>query len=409
MLQKSSEFHPRLPAFDLDTASDVIETARQLMHRKMWYQKAGGFVLAATTFLGVPVSMYEADVRANLTASAEASIGINPIAEALDPINNDKANIYVAGVNTKKADYLANSNGRYVQTVADGQTWSIDVDKATLNYAEMGQTIIDEAGIKGVTTVRAVMESAGDGALKAFEYIQAHSDLVVDLWIIISGPDGVDTLRPVSQEQIAAVKQFAWIPGAVDSTWVRRAVELGFRADQFTGGNPFENIGNFIKTNNDITDDLNDNKLTSAKLMSEQMISIETADLETRFKNAGELPNEVVHPTVLYIKVPDDTVVNNPRVVQNLESYADPANIHFFTDTVEGGIHAQASRSKKGYKELFARNKEAIQKSMKVEHYKASMYAYQGFLLIDREQEPPVDPKIEALMIKPEDPTPPEK
>jgi len=409
MLQPSSEYQQRLIAHDIEYGFTPLEkSVHQSEMRRMLLKKAGGALLTITTVLGVPVSFYSADVRANQTANADASIGLNFIAEANDEANNHAANVFVAGVKTHDADYPASTLSKDIQTLADGQTWSVDVGRATLNYNKMGQLLIDTADKEGVTTLRPVLESAGDGALKAFEYVQAHSDIIVDLWVLIAGPDGVGTLRQASKEQIALLEALARFPEAVDSSYVRRAVELfGFRIDQFTQGNIFENIGNFIKTNNDITDDMESNKLTSTKLIAEQTLSIQSSDLETRFKNAGDLPDDVVHPTVLYLIIPDDTVVHGEKAASQMRSYADPAHIHFVTDTVEGGVHAMPSLSKKGYADAITRVKDDVQESMIEQHYLAGMNKYKGSISInlvpESDSPSPSEDLADAFLVQPDD------
>jgi len=357
--------------------------------------KLASGALMASAFLGANISIYASDVRANQAIEAEADIEINYMGEALDPINNDKAILFLTGFNTMNADYLTQSIGKYVQSVADGKKYSGNYNNANLDPKMIGQTFIKtlEASGDNVKTVRIVTESAGNGiGLHAAEYIQEHSDLTIDLFVMIAGPDGVETLVPARQEEIALVKQLAWIPGITYSTPLRYLVEMGFRSENYDEGTPLERAKNFITTSNIAIKAIGSHALTSTQLMSEQALSVETADIEASINNLDG------HTTMVYLAIDKDTVVRTQEASESIRGYAENNNIPYFKQTLPNAIHAMSGLSKKDYAKAFTNIKDEVQDSIAMGYFLDGLTNENNLVSIDEDTQPdPVTDPLRAI------------
>ena len=392
MLLPSPEHRRLYPHRESEQVAQKVLRSERL--RTAGLKLASG-ALMASAFLGANVSIYASDVRANQALEAEADIEINYMGKALDPINNDKALFLLTGFNTMNADYLTQSIGKYVQSVADGKMYSGNYNNASLEPKMIGQKFIEtiEASGDNVTDVRIVTESAGNGiGLQAAEYIQENSDLNIDLFVMIAGPDGVETLVPARQEEIALVKQLAWIPGITYSTPLRYLVEMGFRSENYDEGTLFERAKNFITTSDIAMKAIGSHALTSTQLMSEQALSVETANIEASISNLDG------HMTMIYLAIDKDSVVRTQEASEAIRGYAEDNDIPYFKQTIPNAVHAMSGLSKKEYAEAFANIKDDVQQSIAMGHFLDGLMNENNLVSIDEDAQPnPVTDPLRAI------------
>ena len=375
MLRRTPEFQKRL---DLQAADSLEGRALRIEQRRFDRHRYLHRALATAAILGVGLSSYASDVRANQEMQAGASIAIRTEGSALDENNSDQALILIDGFNAIDASFLTQQMGKVVQPVIDGQLWSVGYNNAFLEKDEIAKQIIEKVHASGVNEVAIVGYSAGgDIAMQVQEYIHEHSNVVITSDILISVPDGAKALRPARQDEIDLVEKFAWIPGIQYSTLLRFIGEMAFRADRYNTGTIIENAQNFMTTAGQVNDSLCNNKLPGAWLMFDQVLAIEHADLKQRIDTIGKLPKDRVRPTIAYFgtaKPGYDYMVDDKKSAKGIGSYAHKAGVPFLNFSVPGAVHSRPDIANDAYIKTFATAKTAIQASLASEASRASLH-----------------------------------
>ena len=316
-------------------------------------------VVAGLALVGAGLSTYVNDVRDNQELQASASISIQVEGQALDEANNDTALVFIDGYGTDDAGIITEYMGRAVQPVIDGQRWSVKYNNAGLEPSEIAERIIRLARQLGVEHIVFVGRSAGGNtAMLAQEEVIKHSALSVDAIVLISTPDGVKYLQPATQTQIQIVEAFAGVPGIRHSGFLRRLGEVGFRYASWTSSsNPIENAQNLIETINDVNAKLESNTLPGMSLMFDQMLAIQTSDIEQRMENISLLPEYEVHPTTIVIGTAApgyDRVVESEGSSASIMGYATKFDVPALAYDVPGADHFYPQRANKAYIKTFA-------------------------------------------------------
>ena len=354
-----SELLPMSPLDPIETKAAFLEFRRADVIRRAMATAAG------LAFIAANVGLYAADVHANQEIQASASIKIETMSEALDPINNDKAILLLNGLGTSDANELANSSGIALQSILDSQIWPVGMNNAHLDYDAIAESTVDKVNTEKVKTLYMIGYSTGGNiVMQVQERIRALSDVEIPLIVLDVMPDGIQTLQPARREEISLVEQFAWIPGATYSTPLRLIGETAFRADRYSSGDPIERFSNFIKTTNEVKRAISSAELPGTWLMFDQMLALQTSDIKGRFNNLNELPDDIMLPTIVHLSGKNDYMVDNKQVGENLVDYTDPSHIPLFDFNMPGAIHTRPDLSTKTYFEVFATNADAIVESI---------------------------------------------
>jgi len=353
------EMMPMSPLDPIETKASFLEFRRADAIRRTMATVAG------VAFIGANVGLYAADVHANQEIQASARVEVNILSQALDPINDDNALVSIDGFGMRDGEMLASSLGIGVRSILDGQIWQVNYNDASLEPLAIAEEIVETATEEGVDTISLVANSAGGGiAMQTQERIHEISDLTVEAVFLNASPDGVKTLRPARREEVALVEQYAWIPGVTYSTPLRAIGEIAFQADRYSSGDPATRFNNFVRTAEQVSDALHNNKLPGTWLMIDQMLAIENANIKTRVQNLNELPEETMRPTIIYLSAKKDYMVNNELAVKNIESYTNKYGVPFLTYDIPGAIHSRPDLSKDEYVAVLASAKEDILESI---------------------------------------------
>jgi len=353
------ELPPMSPLDPIETKATFLEFRRADIIRRAMATTAG------LAFIAANVGLYAADVHANQEIQANANIQIQTMSEALDPINNDKAILLLNGLGTTNADELANSSGIALQSILDSQIWPVGMNNAHLDYDAIAEAAAKKIAIEKVKTMYMIGYSTGGNiAMQVQERLRKLSDVEIALIVLDVMPDGIQTLQPARREEISLVEQFAWIPGATYSTPLRMIGETAFRADRYNSGDPIERFSNFVKTAKEVRRAINSAELPGTWLMFDQMLALQTSDIQGRFRNLDDLPDDVMLPTIVQLSGKNDYMVDNQQVGKNLVDYTDPSHIPLFEFNVPGAVHTRPDLSKKTYFEVFDFNADAIIESI---------------------------------------------
>jgi pimeloyl-ACP methyl ester carboxylesterase len=376
MLLPSPETQKRLDKYHTHDAVEAkalkLEWKRALRRRNAIIRSVAGVAI-----IGAGISSYMKDVQANQEIQAEASITIQYKGPALDKANDHKGLIFIDGFGTDSADEISKYTGAAVQPVIDGQLLSLGYNNAPLETKDIAKEIIATAINRGIDTISLVGHSAGgDVAMQVQEEIHKESNLSIESIVLVSTPDGVNTLRPARQDEIDLVQRVDWIPGVQYSSPIRFIGEMAVRSSNYTGGTLSENIDNFFTTADQVQTNLDNSKLPGMWLMFDQMLAIENANLKDRIDTIAKLPNDSVRPTIVYLGTAQpgyDPIVDDNQSAKNIATYAQKAGIPFLRYDVSGAVHTRPDLNN-GYIKALAAAKVDIQSSISEQQAKASLH-----------------------------------
>jgi hypothetical protein len=362
--------------------------------------KLGTTVLAISSV----TNAYWADVAANRAEQAAADVSINVIGEPIDADNAHKATLLIDGFNAYDADYLTKKIGPSVQQVADGELWSLSYNNAILNREKIYESIVqmvEDHNIENLTIAGYSM--GGVIATEAASDIVTKSSTEVDSLILMHTPDGYDGLRDYQKKELGISEWIArWVPGAIDSSWVRFIGELYFYRDDYTEGElkewwdiihnsdvVFSNIENFITTFGSVSERFNEPKRTSMQLLSEQVFKIVHSDIKKEFEVMAEQRGEKQMPVAMYLDIGKpgyDYMVKGQLSSHNIEEYSEETGIQFSSHLVPGAIHSQYYRTIDEYTRVFTEASESVKLDVQAEAAKHAFYLYTKEQIKDQEQ-----------------------
>jgi len=402
MLQPSPEYQKRLIAHDLDYGLNALENkVHKSELRRMALKKLAAGTLAATAVLGVPVAYYTADVRANQAKQDNAHIYVSEQTEALDPINNDNALIFLDGVRTQSGIGLSNEIGKAFQTVIDGRLAPLVYNDAKISNKAAAEEVIEYAEDNNIRSVSFIARSGGGNtAMNVQEIVRETSDIEVEAIVLITTPTGIERLRPARQEEINLVESVSWIPGIAHSTAFHYITEMAMRSGTYDDGDIVERTEDFIATSNTVTKGIESNELTNTWVTLDQLFAIKNSNVQARIDNIGEQPDDKLVPTIVYFGTAEpgkDQVVDDTNSALDIAASAEENGVPFFGYKIKGAVHSMISKSKKAYIKTIAGSKEAIQASILAQHYIAAKNKAQNFVSV-LDPEPSTSP-VEALKI----------
>ena len=382
MLQPSPEYRERL-----DEKERILNEKIEAKAIKNELLRIGTLKFLSSTaifltgFVGLPIAYYAQDVRTNQEIQSHASIEIDTVGQAIDSANNDKAILFVDGFGTNNGDAIAENMGSAIQPLIDAQRWSMNLNNASLDKDKLVQKIIETAHEKGVTTLWIVTHSAGGNIMApTIVPLIEESNLTIPVVIFDSTPYDLETLRPARQSEVELVKKFILIPGAEDSSELRRDAEALLRSDNYThGDNVFENISDFITTKNEVDANLKNNQLHGTRLMIDQLASIEKANFKKTIKDISELPATKVRPVLIYAKTAhgaDDGIVDVDKTEKKLEDdvMRTKGKVRLISLDIPGAVHTRPDLATDSYKKVFASAKLEIAVDITEEAVRASLH-----------------------------------
>lgn len=373
MYQSSPELQKRLEKYQ---TIDPIE-AQAIKHerRRMKIIRGISGALSLLTFAGVQVAEYSADVRSNQELQANSIITVEDRGDPLDQANNDKAIVSIDGTGTVDAEALNSYIAPSVQHVQDGRIWGVGYNDAPLKYENIADKLIKKAEEEGVTSLTFIGQSSGgDITMEVEERIREKSSIGIAATFLMFTPNGVASLRSEQQNLTEFAKAFAKFPGAIYSTPIRFAGEMGFRADNYTHGSITDNISNFITTANEVGGAIAEKKLPGTWLMIDQMLQIENADLKTRIENLGKTDPDVIRSPIFYLGTEDDLVVNDTKSAKEIRDYARATHVPFFYYNVPGAVHAQPGINNDAYVKVFADARSQMKEVILTQKQRAAMH-----------------------------------
>jgi len=351
--------------------ADVLEAYVQLdeklekkLKRRSWLSQKIAALALIIASIGTP---YWADVESNRAEQAAAEVSINFIGDPIDEANAHKAIILVDGFNTFDADYLTKIIGPAVQQLSDGKLMSLGYNNALLGRESILKEILKMAKENDIDTLSFVGYSMGGiVAIEAAADVVSKSDINVNLITPMHTPDGFDGLRPNQKKELGFIQLLAdWVPGAVDSSWIRFGGELYFYKDNYTKGTfkdwdvannvevVTDNIGRFGRTAASIWETVNDPEHASMKLLTEQGFKIGEFDMSREMKTIAKASEEKQTPLLMYVRMSNDALVNDEGSSEGFRQDAYDNNVKFYSYYVPDAIHSQYYNSVDEYTRMF--------------------------------------------------------
>lgn len=344
---------------------------------------------AALAFATIDTA-YWSDVNENRAEQAAAEVTINVIGKPLDEANSTKATVFIDGFNTYDANYLAKSVGPAVQQVADGELWSLSYNNAILNRKKIYETIVDLAKERGIESVSVAGYSMGGIiAVEAASDIIVNSSIEVNSIDLMHTPDGSDGLQPYQKKELGFAQNLAeWVPGAIDSSWVRFAGELYFYKNNYTKGQfkdwdiahntgvLIDNAYRFTRTFGSILEKFDNPKQASMQLLTEQVYKINQFDMLDELKKITEHRKEKQMPVVIYLGMEADSLVKDELTAENFYKYTHATDIDYFSYTVPDAVHSQYNRSIDEYMKVFEAASGPVSADIKDEAKKHTYFLY---------------------------------
>lgn len=322
-------------------SSELTETIDAKYLKKVEHRSKKNLEILMSTLAIVGIgSAYWADVETQRTSQLGASIDIDIIGAPATDAGNGSALIYFAGFGLKDADYIAKYQGPVTQQVVDGETWSIDYGNATLSPQAIADEIIDRADERDIDRISIIGHSTGSmiGA-KTASIIVDSSNLHIELLEFIAPPDGTSGLEQVSRDRLGALDTLTHQPGAKYSSFIRFALEMGFKQYKYNRGDFFEKIRKFSDTAIEVIDNLQAKRLTSTRLLSDQALAIANINMKDEIINIAESSTIGRRPVIEILNPENDPVVNSKQSSANICEYAKNVSLACFVSDVPGASH----------------------------------------------------------------------
>jgi len=357
---------------------------KKLKRRSRQSQK----LAAASLIIASIATPYWLDVESNRAEQAAAEVSINLIADPIDEANEHKAIVLADGFNTSNGDYLTKIIGPAIQQVADGRLMSLGNNNASLGRENIFNKLVETANEYDINTYVFVGYSMGGIiAIEAAADIVSKSDINVSLITPMHTPNGLDGLQENQQKELGFIQLLAdWMPGAVDSSWVRFGGELYFYKDNYTKGTfddwniaqnigvVTDNVGRFGRTASSVWKTVNDPKHASMQLLTEQGFKISQFDMLDELKTISEQSDKKQMPLLMYVRMKNDALVKNEESSEAFRKDAQETDIRFYSYLVPDAIHAQYYKSEEEYMRMFGLASLSIKRGIQEETAKHAFF-----------------------------------
>jgi len=376
-MYKSAPEHHKRPEKSSEKRTLEAKAIRSEQFKMAALKKMSSFaVLAALTS---PIIYYAVDVHTNQELQANSIITIEDTGNALDPIHNDHALVGIDGFGSINGNTLAKYFIPTIQPIEDGQILAVGYNDAPLEPADIADKLIEKADDNGITSMSLIGESGGGPiTMEVQELIRERSNIAVTAIYLLFAPNGIGGLQTEHQDQMNFVEAIKGVPGITYSTQLRAVAEMAFRSADYSGGDGWQNIGNFFKTADHVSQSIKEKKLPGTWLMVDQALQIAHADIKTRFENIKKSPNYEQRPTVVYVRTDNDPVVNGKKSSEEIGSYANDAHVPFFDFNIPGVVHGQPQFNTEAYARTFVAAKAQIQQSIQAQQEHASLHRVTG-------------------------------
>jgi hypothetical protein len=330
------------------TSPDLTPVERKELQRLERKQRRRQLELAGTAFVAMALSLlkmeYTRDVEAQKALIDTYSISIGTEhAEALDPMNNDRAVVLIDGYGSFDSRWLATHFGTEVQReLYDGQVWYLSYGNAPLSTPAIADRIIEKAAEEGVDEIVMVGQSAGSiVSTRTIPYIHNESDITVDFSVNISAPYNEESLRMNKRMEMdgAEIAKF-FLPGIEYSTYARGALEFFLRADQIS------DMASFWKTRQDINSYIHDAYTPSTRLLFDQAYVVRTADFPGMYDAINRsLAEEQAFSVYNFTTDGYDAFLDDRQASEAICEAANISDISCNTYEIEGLVHARTDQS----------------------------------------------------------------
>jgi hypothetical protein len=313
--------------------------------------------------------MGSADAYNNYEVESSAVANVNFRSDPLYPETDGTAIVFFDGFGTFNANTLTKYIGPLIQeNVMDGELWSVSYGNAPLDSQDLTDKILATAADRNIDTiVVAGYSTGGIIGTESTDILMQTPGVQVPAVVNISTPNGYEGLRPARQAEIGAAHLVADLPYAEYSTLVRFIGEMYFRNDQYSNGaNAFENGINFAQTGVDVINELDNPELPGTWLLIDQVLAIETADLQQNLHNIGQAPSNKLRPVVIYLGTDEpgyDYMVDNARSSADICSYAAEAQLQCQIYDVPGAIHTRPDLANDEYRQTLQLAAPAIRRA----------------------------------------------
>jgi len=378
-----------IPAPQEADVSDAYVTLDKKLERKLdsrsWLsQKLAAFALIIASI----ATPYWTDVESNRAEQAAAEVSINFIGNPIDEANEDNAIVFIDGFNTSNADYFTKIIGPAVQQLSDGKLMSLGYNNALLGRESILKKTLETLKKDGIKTVSFVGYSMGGiVAIELAADVVTHSDINVNLITPMHTPNGFDGLQPNQKNELGFIQLLAdWVPGAVDSSWIRFAGELYFYKDNYTKGTfkawdivqnvgvIGDNIGRFSRTASSVWATVNDPEHASMKLLTEQGFKISEFDMSKEMETIANQSDEKQTPLLMYVRMSNDALVNDEGSSEGFREDAYDNGVRFYSYYVPDAIHSQYYKSVDEYMRMFDLASQSIKKGIADETAKHAFF-----------------------------------
>lgn len=342
------ETRPDLLALDLLPTLELPPEKAKIRPRTYVMRAVAGVALVGT--LG-----YAADVGSNIDHERRAQPSISTILDPQNQAYKNHATLFDSGFNEGSADKLTTSVGPGIQTLADGEAWSVHSNNTIGNSEAVFDKTIELAQLHGITSASVVTYSMGDmRGIQTADKIATRSNIPVDLMVVISGPSSFDGLRETKKEEMALANGVVHtIPASANSTLLRYAFELASYMDRITRpeANPIDYVVKNTERLNEIITNLSQQystgNYTSGSYLLGQIDAIRTTDIEGSLKHIGQAAadGKTQVPLLIYVATDGyDNVVDDEYSANEFKRFAEEAGIDFMIVKVKDVIHSQYDR-----------------------------------------------------------------
>lgn len=360
-----------------ETNNEYEAKAIKNERRRMGIIKGLSISAILASFFGAHAAAYGADVRGNQELQANSVITVTKYANAHDKANNDNAMLFIDGVGTNNASYMAEFAGPAIQQVDDGQLWVVGQNNAHLSAEAIAGKTLKLAEKEGIASFTLVGQSGGGSeTMKVQQILREESSIPIRSIFFMSAPNGMDGLQPQQKQYIDIVKFIDQFPGAAYSSPLR------FIGQMMLESNNIHDIGSFFETAGRINDSLHNQKIPGSWLMIDQLVAIQDADFKTLTANIAKAPDSEVRSPEIYLNIASDPVVNDKKSSHEIGQYAKKAHIPYFNFEVPGAIHGQPQFSVESYMKVLKDSKSEIQASIRAQLSLAALHEVSPMLRI---------------------------
>ncbi len=364
MLQRSPDIPPPTPLLPFEILPDLLEQKpidQRFFHpnrdsfiveklaKSRRADLVGAYALATTLALTFP---YAYDVAVNRSEEANNIPTIKTIVEAPPDVpGSGGITYYMNGFDTSNANGAANKLAPAFAQISPDEMKSIDYGNASINADRLTDLVIEDLLKEDKKEVSFVFNSASGitGAEMILKILKDTNIRVKNVYNYET-PDGVEGLLPGTKKDLALMQDaVSFIPGAEDSDHIRTLITVlidGGGGSRWTDPNKsiYENVLSFFSINQRAIEQTKEKKRPRVELMNNYGWIIANADIEKSLAQIGELRDDEVMPTFVYMRsTTRPNVVDTEKSGKNYCEYAKKALLSCFILDVDSKVQIHTS------------------------------------------------------------------